>query len=108
MEIISSVISALLFAAFVPGVLFRLPERGSRGTVLVVHAVLFAIVTALVMRFYWHNIRGYIEPMGNYGSTCPNGYVPGVNQGGQPDCVPSGHVTYDASTGNKPNSPATK
>jgi hypothetical protein len=57
------------------------------------------------MRFYWHNIRGYAEKFGNYGKTCPNGYVMGPNQGGQPDCVPVGHATYNASTG---NSPATK
>ena len=105
MDLISSVLSVLLFAAFVPGVLVRLPPRGSPGVVLVVHAILFAVVTSVVMRFYWHNIKGYVEKFGNYGKTCPNGYVMGTNQGGQPDCVPIGHATYNASTG---NSPATK
>jgi hypothetical protein len=104
MDLISSVLSALLFAAFVPGVLIRLPPRGSPGVVLVVHALLFAVVTTLVMRFYWHNIKGYAEDFGNYGKTCPNGHVMGTNQGGQPDCVPVGHATYDASTGNSPAS----
>lgn len=93
MDVISLVISTLLFAAFVPGVLIKLPKGGSPAVVLVTHAVLFAFVASLVMKLYW---TGSLELFGNYGSTCPNGYVPGVNQGGQPDCVPSGHATYPA------------
>jgi hypothetical protein len=104
MDLISGILSALLFAAFVPGVLIKLPRNGSFKTVLLVHALLFAIVTSFVMNYYWHNIR---EKFGNYGPTCPNGYIPGANQGGQADCVPTGHVTYDPSTGVS-NSPASK
>jgi len=70
MEIVSSILSVLLFAAFVPGVLFRFPQHGTRGTVLVVHAILFAVVTSLVMGYYW---TGRLEFFGNYGATCPNG-----------------------------------
>lgn len=103
MKLVSAVISALLFAAFVPGVLFRFPQHGSRNVVLVTHALLFALVTSLVMGYYW---TGRLEFFGNYGPTCPNGYAPGTNQAGQPDCVPTGSQTYDASTGFKPNSPA--
>jgi hypothetical protein len=105
MDLISSLLSALLFTAFVPGVLLRIPQRGSHMTVLVVHALLFAVVTSLVMHFYWHNIKGYVEKFGNYGATCPNGYKMGANQAGQPDCVPTGHATYPAHTGFKSNSP---
>ena len=108
MDLISSVLSTLLFAAFVPGVLFQIPSRGSPATVLVVHAVLFAIVTSIVMRFYWHNIKGYVEKFGNYGPTCPNGYAPGTNQGGMPDCVPVGHATFDPSSKFPLNPPTTK
>lgn len=95
MDLISSALSALLFIAFVPGVLVRLPAHGSFRTALLVHALLFAVVTSVVMRFYWHNIRGVMERFGNYGPTCPNGHVPGTNQGGKPDCVPVGHATFD-------------
>ena len=91
MDLVSLVLSTLLFAAFVPGVLVKLPPRGSSAVVLVTHAVLFAIVTSLVMGFYW---TGRIEFFGNYGATCPNGYVPGVSKTGAPDCVPTGHGTY--------------
>ena len=101
MNLIRGILSVLLFAAFVPGVLFKLPKSGSYKTVLIVHAVLFAIVTTVIM----HSVK---EAFGNYGPTCPNGYVQGRNQGGEPDCVPIGHVTYDPQTGFKPNSPATK
>lgn len=95
MDIISSLLSALLFAAFVPGVLVKFPSNGSPATVLVVHALLFAVITAFVMQFYWHNIRGVVERYGNYGATCPNGHVLGTNQGGIPDCVPVGRPTFD-------------
>ena len=108
MDLISSIISALLFVAFVPGVLLKLPADGTRWQVLAVHSVLFALVTSLVMKFYWTNIKGYMERFGNYGPTCPNGYSMGTNQGGKPDCLPVGHATFDASTAMKPNSPATR
>lgn len=91
MDIISFLISAGLFALFVPSVVMRLPPRGSHNLVLLTHALLFALVTHLIMKYYW---TGRFELFGNYGPTCPNGYVPGVNQGGKPDCVPSGHATY--------------
>ena len=91
MDIISLVLSALLFATFVPGVLVKLPPGGSSNVVVLTHAVLFAIVTALVMSYYW---TGRIELFGNYGASCPNGYVVGTNQMGKPDCVLAGRATY--------------
>jgi hypothetical protein len=94
MDLVSFVLSTLLFAAFVPGVLVKLPPGGSPAVVLVTHALLFSLVTSFVMQYYWTTIKGYIERFGNYGATCPNGFVPGVNQGGKPDCVPSGRATY--------------
>jgi hypothetical protein len=45
---------ALLFIAFVPGVLITLPPGGDRWTVLVVHAVLYAIVSM----FLWKAMKG--------------------------------------------------
>jgi hypothetical protein len=98
MDFISPIISVLLFMAFVPGVLVTLPSRSSpRTTVLVVHGLLFMVVTTLVMRFYWMNIRGYVETFAtNFGNTCPNGYVMGSTDSGvnQSGCVPVGHATY--------------
>lgn len=91
MDIVSLILSALIFYAFVPGVLVTLPSgRSSKTTILLTHAVLFALVTSMVMRYYWHNIRGYFERFGNYGATCPTGYMPGVSPTGVPDCVPVG------------------
>ena len=87
MDIVSSILSVILFVAFVPGVLIRLPSKGSRATVLVTHAVLFAIAASLVMGAYW----SYRENFGNYGQKCPNGFRM-TEDGG---CVPTGHATYD-------------
>jgi hypothetical protein len=90
MEFVSLILSAVLFAAFVPGVLLTFPKGGSKATVLVVHALLFAVVSSLVMMWYW----GMRENMGNYGVTCPNGYMMTPDQ----NCVPVGHATYEGKT----------
>jgi hypothetical protein len=51
-------LSALVFAAFVPGVLVTLPPGGSRTTVLAVHAALFAVLHHVVMRWAWTTLKG--------------------------------------------------
>ena len=96
MDIVSALLSFLLFAAFVPGVLFTFPPKGSRMTVLVVHTLAFVVVNSFVMQYYWVNIKGYIETMMNYGVTCPNGYVPNENKSATngEECVPAGGPTY--------------
>ena len=96
MEIISSILSLVLFVAFVPGVLFTFPSKGSRMTVLAVHALAFVVVNGLVMRYYWVNIKGHIESMMNYGDTCPNGFVPNADKTANngAECVPAGQTTY--------------
>lgn len=43
-------VKALLFIAFVPGVLLTLPPGGSPMVVLVVHALLFVVVSGYVMK----------------------------------------------------------
>jgi hypothetical protein len=63
-----SLIAAVLFYAFVPGVLVTLPKGGSPKTVLVVHALLFTLVTGVVMRFY----KSHFEFFGNHGASCPS------------------------------------
>lgn len=101
MDLVSILISAALFYAFVPGVMLTLPKGGSKATVLVTHAVLFAVVASLAMQVYW----GMKERMTNYGPVCPNGYVESTNQGGKKDCVPSGSQTYPVNTGVSSNIP---
>jgi hypothetical protein len=89
MDYISILLGALIFAALVPGVLVRLPPGGSKTTVLVVHALVFAVVSTCAMKWYWMGR----EHMGNYGQECPNGYAM-MSDG---NCVPTGHQTYDSS-----------
>lgn len=91
MDLISCLLAASLFYMFVPGVLFTFPKRSSPATVLVVHALLFALALVVVMKFYWKVLR---ERFGNYGPTCPNGFMMGTNQKGESDCLPTGHPTY--------------
>ena len=87
MDLVSSIISVILFVVFVPGVMFRLPSGGSRATILMTHAILFAVTASVVMSIYW----SYREHFGNFGPTCPNGYAP-TEDG---SCVPVGRATYD-------------
>jgi hypothetical protein len=95
MDIVSPIISAILFVLFVPGVLVTLPSKtASRRTILLVHGLLFTIVTTLVMRYYWINIKGYIESFGNFGPVCPNGFVEQGNE-----CVATGRPTYNPGAG---------
>jgi hypothetical protein len=90
-DIGSLAISAVLFAAFVPGVLVTLPGKGSdRMVVLAVHGLLFALVAMYAMKWYW----GMKENMGNYGVKCPNGYKMLPDQ----TCVPVGGPTYNPAT----------
>jgi hypothetical protein len=79
-----SVVAALVFVAFVPGVLTTLPSKSSkRTTVLLVHALLFAFVLHLVMRSCY-----FAESFANVGpASCPAGYVEGM-KGDKEECIP--------------------
>lgn len=90
-------ITAVLFYALVPGVLITLPPRGSRNTVLLVHALVFAVVAHLVLRFY-HRYIIFREGFGNFGPTCPNGYMMDDKQ----VCRPTGRQTQQVNTGFRP------
>ena len=97
MDYISVILSLILFAVFVPGTLFTFPSKGSsKMTILAVHALAFMVVNTIVMRYYWVNIKGYVESMMNYGVTCPNGYVPNSDKSATngEECVPAGQRTY--------------
>lgn len=99
MDLVSPILSFLLFVAFVPGVMVTLPSKSApRGQVLLLHALLFVVVNTVVMRFYWHNIKGYVETMTNFGDHCPNGYVESKDPTGKnaAECIPAGHATYPA------------
>jgi hypothetical protein len=54
---IKLLLSALIFAAFVPGVLVTLPPGGSRNTVLAVHAGLFALLHHVAMKTLWSVVK---------------------------------------------------
>ena len=54
---IKLILSALVFVAFIPGVLVTLPPGGSKTTVLAVHATLFALTHHIVMKMLWSAIK---------------------------------------------------
>lgn len=63
-HLVSHAITALVFIAFVPGVLVTLPKGGSRKMVLAVHGILFALTIHFVMRMYHRHIV-FREGFGN-------------------------------------------
>jgi len=76
----STALAVALFVAFVPGVLTTLPSKSSgKWTILVVHGLLFAVITHFVMHYY-HKHVVFREGFGNYGPSCPKGYSMGVDQ----------------------------
>jgi hypothetical protein len=79
-----SLVAALVFVAFVPGVLTTLPSKSSkRTTVLLVHALLFAVVLHLVMTSFY-----FAESFANVGASgCPAGYIEGM-KAGKEECIP--------------------
>jgi hypothetical protein len=50
-------VSALVFAAFVPGVLVTLPPGGSRWTVLATHGALFAVLHHYALSMVFRGLR---------------------------------------------------
>jgi len=76
----SLLLAAALFVGFIPGVVTTLPSKSSgKWTILVVHGLLFAVVTHAVMRYY-HKYVVFREGFGNYGPSCPASHYMGEDQ----------------------------
>ena len=53
MDLLFTLYIVLLFFLLTPGVLLRLPPRGSTMTVAATHAIVFGIVWQLTHKFVW-------------------------------------------------------
>lgn len=53
MNLIVAAYAAILFFLLSPGVLLRLPPKGSKFVVVATHAVIFAIVMGLTCKMVW-------------------------------------------------------
>jgi len=51
MTIVHFLITVVLFVLLTPGILVRLPRKGSKWTVAIVHGIVFAVVMHVV---YWY------------------------------------------------------
>ena len=80
-----SLVAALLFVGFIPGVLVTLPSKGAKKTTIyVVHALLFALVLHLVMK----SCSFAYESFSVHGpSGCPEGFIESIKNGRE-ECVP--------------------
>uniref|UniRef100_A0A6C0EPH5 Uncharacterized protein n=1 Tax=viral metagenome TaxID=1070528 RepID=A0A6C0EPH5_9ZZZZ len=57
MLLLKFLVSALVFVAFVPGVLVTLPPGGSRYIVLAVHGALFAVLHHYILSAVFRGLR---------------------------------------------------
>lgn len=80
-----SLVAALLFVGFIPGVLVTLPSKtAKKSTIYVVHALLFALVLHIVMK----SCSFAYESFGNHGASgCPEGFIESIKNGRE-ECVP--------------------
>ena len=53
MNLVVAAYAAILFFLLSPGVLLRLPPKGSKFVVVATHAVIFAIVMGLTCKMVW-------------------------------------------------------
>jgi len=66
-------LAAVVFYAFIPGVLVTLPSKGSKLTINVVHALLFSVTMYYLMKV----VKQY-DYFGNHGPAgCPPSHTPG-------------------------------
>ena len=72
MNLTVAIYSAILFFVLSPGVLLRLPSNGSKITVAVVHAIIFAIVLYFTAGFVWRWSISIGTPLRKEGM-CTNG-----------------------------------
>ena len=57
-HIIMSLYAAILFIVLTPGILLRIPKNGSKWTVTLVHAAVFALVFHFTHKFIWNYFYG--------------------------------------------------
>ena len=95
MRIDSILLTAGLYVAFIPGVILKL---GSGWTGIIIHAILFALVAHHVMKYY-HRYVIFREGFGNFGPTCPNGWMMDANG----VCRSAGQQTQLVNTGFRPS-----
>jgi hypothetical protein len=55
-NLLMSLFVALLFVVLTPGILLRLPSKGSKLTVAVVHGIIFAIVFHFTHKMVWRMV----------------------------------------------------
>lgn len=61
MNVVFSVFVFVLFFVLTPGVLLRLPSKGSKTTVTLVHGLIFAIILAVSGHFFWKLKKNVFE-----------------------------------------------
>jgi len=108
MSILFSVYVLALFVVLTPGILLRLPKKGSKITVALVHALVFAAVLAVSGHVFWKHGRHLFEGMEH--STKTPGSNPGSNKQKATESKPNmvSSVSYADSKPNMVTSPSSK
>ena len=82
MNVYMSLYLAVLFVAFVPGVLVTLPPKCSKNVVLATHALLFVVVWQLTNKMVWKlTMEGFQDGMPMNMMNKKEGYQNNMNMG---------------------------
>ena len=79
MHLLMLAFSTLLFFVLTPGILVTLPRRGSKVTVALTHAVIFALLYHLTHHAVWQFVKsldGFKERFVTSPATAPNRMLP--------------------------------
>jgi len=63
MNAVFSIFVVFLFVLLTPGILLRLPPKGNKYTVALVHGLVFAVVLHFVCLYYFKKTEGMTNPM---------------------------------------------
>lgn len=74
MNLTEIILSALLFAACVPGVIFTLPPKASFREQAILHSVVFAVAYYALHRYVIPSFESFTNPSTKVNPVCPKRY----------------------------------
>jgi len=66
MHIYMTLYVGILFYLLTPGILLTIPENGSKYTIAIVHALVFAMVYHLTHKYIWDNLYEKYDMKSSY------------------------------------------
>jgi hypothetical protein len=68
------ILSAILFAVYIPGVIFTLPPRAAFREQVILHSIVFAVAYYTLHRYVLPFFEGFANPSTKVNPVCPKRY----------------------------------